>query len=162
MFQAIQTKYLGPTVQSLASDLYDAMVLKTRANGESFTSLKDGSPDWMQDVVRKAHGDFLPDDWRFAAIKHLASAVSEMDDADDADGYGEICDGAVSVYTGALTAWLASNIIRVGYCDQAHEELGAAANMSQALMQGQYFEYYETLTLLVSALQEHAADEGEA
>src|SRR5262245_19134289 len=69
-----------PTFQQLATALSRAFVRKTRDNGESFVSLPDGTPEWMIDLVHEAHGDMLPDDWRYRFVEMAADNFAESDD----------------------------------------------------------------------------------
>lgn len=136
-----------------AALLFEALERRTRPDGTQFYALKDGSPDWLPEAVHAAHGDMMPDDWRYATIRNLCSALSEdRDDLEDARS--EIVDGEVDVSTASLTAWLASSVHRLAYCDQAAEEFGKPEDMSKALMLGQYAEIDETFGLLVEALAE--------
>lgn len=145
--------YDNDKIRTYAALIFEAMERRKRDNGEGFYVLKVGSPDWMTDVIRAAHGDMLPDDWRYATIHNLCSALS--DDHDDIeDARGEIVDGAVDVYTSALTAWLASSVHRLAYCDQAAQEFGAPDNMTKALQFGQYAEIDEIFGQLVDALND--------
>jgi hypothetical protein len=66
-----------------------AFETRKRDNGDKYVALKDGSPEWMTDVCHKAHGDMLPDDWRY-------SFISEAVDYIDENGAGE-CDYCHSV-----------------------------------------------------------------
>lgn len=59
---------MSSTVQQLAAEAYGCFETAERQDGETFWRLKDGSPEWVTDLVLNAHGDFLPDDWRYACI----------------------------------------------------------------------------------------------
>ena len=143
--------------QTQAAAMFDAFERRTRDNGEAFYAFREGSPDWMSDVAHAAHGDLMPDDWRYGFIRQLCSAIADSDDLDDARG--EIVDGCVDVYTAQLTAWLASNVARLGYCDAAAEELGKPDTLCDWLKIGQYAEIDETFGQLIEAL-EQAPDSG--
>ena len=56
------------SIQKLAEQLSAAFETKKRNDGQEFVSLKDGSPEWMTDVIRATHGDKLPDDTVYAFI----------------------------------------------------------------------------------------------
>src|SRR6266516_1712460 len=110
------------TLESLAREAAGWFETAERPDGESFTRTKDGTPEWVTDLVREAHGDdFLPDDWRYATISDALNFLADDGDPDDA---GEFADQAVDVYTGARFAWLASNLNRAGYVDEAVAEFG--------------------------------------
>ena len=148
-----------PTIQETARQLYDAFETKTRANGDSFVSLKDGSPDWMADACHTAHGDMFPDDWRYRAIQDAAEHIANSDDPED-DRH-EFAD-SVDVYTSELHKWLSSNGYRSGYVDAAHEEMGMErGDIDAQLMLGQYHERDEVFGLLLAALETEMEDEDE-
>lgn len=126
----------------------------------AFTRRKDGAPQWTQDLVMDAHGDFLPDDWRYACIAAAAEAIAEHDTEEEAqDARGEFADGQVDVYTHARLAWLASNLNRPGYCDEAAAEFGSedtASDIVAMIGQGQYHEADEVYGLVLAGIIEQA------
>lgn len=152
------------TVQALAAKLAAAFETRNRDNGAEFVTLRDGAPEWMTEVIHAAHGDMLPDDWRYAAIKSLAEDISDASDVEDERH--EIVDGNVEIYTSRLTGWLASDIRRINYCDEAAEEYYGGApsredgGLIKLLQIGQYRELDEVFGLMLSALEE-IADEGD-
>lgn len=160
---------MSKSVPEYAGELAAAMETRTRggvevdedrngshaSEGVRFIALKEGSPDWMRDAVFAAHGDMLPDDWRYEAIQDAAEHISELSTMDYPEDEGEEWAYArVSVYTSNLLAWVGSNLSRVGYCDEgiATENGGLVSLMSA----GQYMELRETYDLLVGALRYHA------
>lgn len=149
------------TIKALAGELYRAFEAKTRDNGDAFYCLKDGSPEWMTDVIRAAHdnANMLPDDWRYAAI-HDAAGIIE--DADDLERAGDEFADDVDVYNGALLAWAASHLSRMAYCDEAMEDFGKPESLAQLLMWGQSRERREVFDQLVAALEGIADDEDES
>ncbi len=109
--------------------------------------LCDNAPQWAVDVVRKAHGDMMPDDWRYHVIRAACEYLSE-----DRDDDHEFADGQVDVYTSDRTAWLASSLDRVAYVVDAAADYGARPDPIDAIAQGQYAEAEEILDLVRSAL----------
>lgn len=151
------------TVQQLARELADAFEGTERANGDEIRILRDGSPEWMREVVHTAHGDMFPDDYRYEAIENAAEHIAEAEDPEE--GAHDFADGAVDVYNGARLAWLASHGDRAGYVDEAREEIGtdAEGGILGEIGRGQYFELIEVYGLVLQALTERAeADEAEA
>ena len=153
------------TVQALAGEAYSWFETARRATGdtetgpreegERYTRCKDGAPEWVTELVHDAHGDFLPDDWRYDAICSALEFISETDDPED--GASEWADSNVDVYTGARLAWLASNLNRAGYCVDAAGEYGSSATDIVAMIgQGQYAESREVFYAVLSALEERA------
>jgi len=147
-----------PTVQHLASRLASALEEATRESGETFLRLRPGSPGWMRDAVQAAHGDMMPEDWRYDFIRRAAWGIADADDLDDSF---EWADSAVDVYNSALCRWLASHSSRPGYCDEAREELGEARDIMNIIQWGQMAELREVWDLIVSALRDIAEDEDE-
>lgn len=148
-----------PTLQQLASQLFDAFEIRTRDNGDQFVALRDGSPEWMREACHAAHGDMLPDDWRYAAIRDAAAALAGGADPDDGH---EFADNAVEPYNADRIRWLASHLFRVDYCDEAAEEYGGEGGMIDRIGWGQYREASEVWALLVEALRDLEADDEDA
>ena len=109
------------------------MVYSHRQDGSSYWHLSDAAY-WqpirqeLQDVVRQAHRDELPNDWRFEAIYDLAVAMldASQDDADDgqnwdADRFADltygIADSLTPCGTAACAAWIAENPSRATFDD---------------------------------------------
>lgn len=124
-----------------------------REDGEEYVRTKDGRPEWVQELCYEAHGDMLPDDWRYARI---ADALEAIADADDVDAAGdEYADQAVDVYTGSRLAWLASHLSRPGYCDEAADELSeVSGGIIDLVGLGQYQEAREIFGLVLHQLEE--------
>ena len=110
------------TLQQLAREAAACFTTEQRPEGDSFVGLLDGSPDWVSELVRDAHGDMLPDHWRYASIE---SALDWIADANDpVDEQYEWADGNMDVYNRGRLAWLASYASRPSYCDDATSEMG--------------------------------------
>lgn len=129
-----------------------ALVKKTRDTGETFYTITDNAPSWIQDVCREAHGDFMPDDTRYEFI------VEALDAIIDNDGETDDIQLEADTYTRDLIAWLATSLKRVSYVDEAVSEFGIEASGDNPLISmlsaGQVLEKQETLNLLVSALDD--------
>lgn len=111
--------------------------------GEDIWTRTDDAPEWVEELTQKAHRDFLPDDWRYQFIVEALDAIAT--DGEDATVEADI-------YNGALYGWLASNVNRASYVDEATEELGHADTISQDIAQGQQAEREEVLGLVLSFL----------
>ena len=146
------------TVSELAGEAGGYFETAKRLNGDDFTRTKDGTPEWVKELVYKAHGDLLPDDWRYACVAAALEHLSD-EDADPDDGRHEFADAYVDVYTSALTAWLGSNVYRPGYCDEAAKELGSSdSDTLKRIQLGQYAEAEEVYGLVLEALEERAGE----
>lgn len=145
-----------PALHEIASEA--AQWFTTVKRGEdTIDTLKDGRPSWVQDLVREAHGGMMPDDWRYAAIRaaveHVSDSGAETErDLEDADH--EYADAQVDVYTSDRLAWLASNLNRPGYVDEAAAEFGtdADADTVDRIGRGQYMEAREVWGSVVRSL----------
>lgn len=151
------------TIQELARELSGALEHARRSSGEHEPGLdhyvrrKDGSPQWVADVCRAAHGALLPDDWRYEFIKDAAGALAE--NGGDLDAAQEaLNDGDHYVYTSQLTGWLHSSNSRFAYVDEDSELYNPDANMTTRLACGIGAEQRETLGLVYRALEEIVDD----
>lgn len=114
--------------------------------------LKDGTPEWVRDVVRHAHGDMFPDDWKCEFAYQALNALAEREDPDDARD-----DLEADVYTWDRLQWLSSSLDRSYYVDQAVKEFGVDErnfDVINAIGMGQIAEKEEVLGLVREALEE--------
>jgi len=143
------------TISTIAAEMYEAFESFKRDGSETtIYKLRDGSPDWMTDVVYDAHGDMFPEDWRYEAIMDAVSHIADADveTADDLDSH-EFAESAVDVYTHDRLRWLASHLDRVGYVDDAVEQLGhSEQGIVGDIGGGQYLEYSEVFGSVAQAL----------
>jgi hypothetical protein len=139
------------SVQDLARDALRSFETATREDGSSYVRRTSDAPEWLQELVFTAHGDMLPNDWRYACIAAACEAIAESDDPED-DAH-EFADSYVDVYTASLYEWLGSNLTRQGYCDDAREEFGPADDLVSQIMQGQYMEALEVYGLVLAELE---------
>lgn len=146
------------TISTLATEAYDWFEsFKRDGSDETIYRTKDGAPEWLRDLVHEAHGDMLPDDWRYEAIMDALSHIGDTDaeTADDLDDEShEFADGHVDVYNAARAEWLASHLARGGYVDQAIDD--GLADPSQGVYQligvGQYVELEEVFASVRQSL----------
>lgn len=150
---------MSDIIAALAGEAYDAFEHKTRDNGDAFTCLKDDAPEWVHDLVREAHGDMFPDDWRYAAIRSALGAIHDAEPSDLDDYASEWADSNVDTYNGSRAHWLASNLSRAGYVDEAvedfgHHEYGVYGDIGL----GQYRESEEIFQSIAQSLTERMGD----
>ena len=139
------------TISEKAREAVGCFETATRDDGTTFDRIRDGSPEWVTDLARAAHGDMLPDDWRYATIRSALEFIAEADDPED--GAGEWTDSEVDVYSGARLTWLSSHLSRPGYCDQARDEMGVEGlDIIEQAGLGQYMEASEVYGLVLEAL----------
>lgn len=113
------------TIKCLAKELFDQLELKTRIDGTDFFSLKSHEK-WMIDVCRKAHGEFMPNDYVYKAIVEAldcilgASGESESDIKESVFANNQI---EAEIYNNDLLAWVSNNLYFAQYVDTALTEL---------------------------------------
>ena len=146
------------TVQELASEAYACFETAKRPDGAEYVRVKDETPDWVSELVYKAHGgDFLPDDWRYATIRSALAFIGD-DATEPEDEAGDFADTQANAYTGELIAWLGSNLRRVGYVDDARQEYGGDfTSVLDEIAAGQYTEAREVYELVLDALKSRAS-----
>jgi hypothetical protein len=154
------------SLQSLAVEAYACFEQARRATGDTATGpredgerywrCKDGTPAWVRDLVHAAHGNMLPDDWRYAAIAAALEYLADSDvDSDDWQDASDFADGYVDIYNHDRATWLGSHSYRPGYVDDACEEYGTApdASIMDRIGAGQYREASEVFSSVVSSLE---------
>ena len=146
-------------MQEFARIASAAFERRERADGETFVALTDDAPEWVQPIVMDAHGEFLPEDWRYACIEAAFDAIADCgEDEEQGDVGQQFADGYVDVYTGARLQWLASNLNRQGYVDSAREEFGPRESIVEDVGMGQYVEALEVFNLVWEGLAEVVED----
>jgi hypothetical protein len=149
-------------IYELAGFAYGQFEQRERSNGDTFTCLKDGAPEWLTELIRDAHGEFLPDDWRYDCIRAALGWIHDVEPEDVEDSH-EFADSYVDIYSVARLAWLASDLRRVTYVDNAVEEWGAnggdAGDTVDRIGLGQYLEASEVYSSVVSSLQARLDEE---
>ncbi|MGH6629302.1 MAG: hypothetical protein ACREB3_06195 [Burkholderiales bacterium] len=140
---------------------------KTRDKGEKFWTLKNGRPQWAQDMVQEAHDTgggnlMLPDDWRYESI---VDALDRIQDASDDADLDELADEIeADVYNADLLKWLSSHLERAGYVDEAVNNLGwdKDGGIFRAIQAGQIAEkrevYFSVLATLRERIEEVAGE----
>lgn len=140
-------------VRGLARAMAARFTRKTRDDGSEFTALTDAADEWMRDVVREAHADMFPNDWRYDAIASAVEFIADEEDYDDR--IDEWVDGACDMYSSDLIAWLASSGYREGYVQEARDEFGdAGESIYDEIVRGQWVEAREVFGLVERALEE--------
>jgi len=103
------------TVQSVAAE---ANAFLYRDTQQDKVLPQKYAPQWFTDLCHHAHGDMLPDDWRYEFIQDALNALEN-----DGDENGPDIDNLYP-YTADRLNWLASRLDRHGYCDEAAEDMG--------------------------------------
>lgn len=132
------------SIEDKAKEALGWLVSDKAREGKTF--LRDGAPERVIDLVREAHGDFLPDDYRYEYIKESLELIAQ--DVEDAEESLE-----ADTYNADLLKWVSSNLNRMAYVDQALEECKCAF-LGEYLAIGQLTERQEVFTLVLSSLEE--------
>ena len=106
------------TIQELADYAYGFFHKVTKPTGEIWV-YKDNTPEWIKEMTRAAHAEMGPDDWKY---EFVVEALAHISDASDEDVESPQLEP--DAYTGELLAWLASNLNRPFYVDEAVHEFG--------------------------------------
>ena len=119
------------TIQTLATEVAQQFETATRPDGTRYVCRKNEhrAEDWIQDMIRAAHGDMLPDDYVYQYASDALDAIAEGDE----DGEYSILEP--DVYTRDLLNWVGSDLNRVAYVDEAISE--GAETLFDALTRGQ-------------------------
>jgi hypothetical protein len=143
------------TIQKLAEEYHALFVLGKRGDGTEYWHIprEERTPE-LTELCHKAHGDMLPDDWRYSFIVEALALISES--ANPRDERLE-----ADIYTHELTSWLHSRADRHGYCDEFRDEFGEPDNTFNLLQGGQYMEKQEVYHSVLSSLESMLEDEEE-
>lgn len=122
-------------------------LIRCNENEEIYT-LEDNTPPELRNLVREAHGDFLPDDFRYKTILDALYAFADCELNQDLYEIQLEPD----IYNHDLLKWLSSNLRRASYCDEAIAEFGLEKIETMTLIAyGQQMEKDE----IVNSVREH-------
>ena len=140
------------TVQELAKLARCAFTLETREDGSEYWTHNRCAPEWIGELCNTAHGDMLPDDYRYKFIVHALDELEEVEDLDEAGHQWEF-----EPYLSRLAHWLGSHNHRFSYCDDWAEEIGFAniKDTYHLLAGGHLQERLEVLDLVRGSLEAH-------
>lgn len=130
------------SIQARAGTAYGLLEDATRGDGTPYVRTVEGAPGWVTELVREAHGDMLPDDWRYATIREALGAIHDAPALVADELADEFADDA-DVYNADLLAWVGSHGLRGAYVDEAREEIGEPRDFYHGLQMGQYLERRE-------------------
>ncbi len=114
---------LNREVIGLAEQYRPLFEKRERSEGEEYFRLSDDAPEELESLVQEAHGDFLPDDWRYRLIWEALISLEEAEPEDEPleDLYQWI---EADTYTSDLLKWFGSNSRRIAYVDEARDHFG--------------------------------------
>lgn len=137
-------------VRKLAAEAYGFLEWGDRGDGTKYIYRKDGSPEWLKDLCRAAHGDSFPDDWIYEQIANCLESILDNDCEDEAL---EDAESAIDVYSSDLLDWARG---RGWYVDDAIRD--GARTLDAAIMQGQQTMIGEIFDSIVTFLSNMAED----
>ena len=140
------------TIQDKAREALEYLSTATRDDGSIFVHTVGDVPEWVTTLLYEAHGGFMPDDHKYSLIFDALVHISDSDDPED--DHSEFADNAVDVYTMAKFRWLASDLRRQGYVDDAVSEFGLEYDgLDRLIGMGQYMEANEVYGSVLRSLE---------
>lgn len=139
---------VGAELQEIAKRILNQFESGQRNDGSEFISFKDGTPEWMINIVHEAHGDMMPDDYKYRFSHDAIDWIAEGNDPESPNIEAD-------PYTGELIKWLGSHVgDRPNYVDEAVEEYGHSdQGLVGDLMSGQAKEKDEVYHIVLQELQ---------
>ncbi len=104
-------------LHELAAHANKYFIPKKRDSGEKFWAMKSRHPVWVKEMVHAAHGDMMPDDYKYEFVVDTLDAIEEETDPDEPNLESDI-------YYSGLNRWFASHVERAGYVDEAVADFG--------------------------------------
>ena len=103
----------------------------------------------LDELVRKAHGDLLPDDFCYEIIYEALYAFADCTSDDELYEVTLEAD----IYYHQLLKWLSSNLKRIDYCNEARAEFGLQdTDLMTLVTYGQQMEKDEIVALVRESL----------
>lgn len=142
-------------IQELALEYSELFKIQTRNNGREFLVCEVDDCHPLKDIIRKAHGEMLPDDYKYKFVHEALVNISNAADLDEVQ-----CEP--DIYDHELLAWLSSNLSRVAYVDVAMLDNGHSKNgLMGDIAMGQWAKKSEVLSIVINEL-ENLVKESEA
>jgi hypothetical protein len=136
------------TIQELAKEYLNYFDQKEGENGLSTYTWKDEAPQELRGLIQEAHGDMMPNDYKYNFVVESLEAIAEdREDSIEAD-----------IYNRDLLNWLSSHLDRPAYCDQYVEEYGGIDTKNFSIINlissGQHLEKLEVYHSVLRSLEE--------
>jgi hypothetical protein len=64
---------------------FETVQRTTDGESQTIVKLKESAPEWLRDAVREAHGDMLPDDYKFSMAQEACETIAEVGEFSDMD-----------------------------------------------------------------------------
>ena len=140
---------MATKIQDLAAHFEAEFVTGTREDGTRFLKCKDSENETLTQLIYDAHGEMLPDDYRYEFIHDALAAIAEYENPEEAIEAVE-----ADIYTQDLTAWLHSRNDRVNYLSEVQEEFGPLEDGFQLLAAAQHKEKTEVFYSVLQSLRD--------
>lgn len=128
----------------------------TEKNALELIVLRNGSPQWMTDVLSEARGDEFPTNWAHNTIETLLDQITDLDEdsryRDIEEKIYEMTDNLADTDLTKLLAWLQSDLTRAQYVNEALEEL-PGKDLNTILANGQQLQIERIAYHLIHALR---------
>jgi len=141
--------------------LSSCLVNATRDDGSEYRMLREDCPmhDDLQHVVRECHRGELPNDWRFELIYDLCHGLLEYSEPEPEpwseerylDVLPEVADHLTDIHTASLLQWLADDVSRIAFEDDAYAE--GCNDIADLAQKRQYEEIELTGSTLLEGLE---------
>lgn len=115
--------------------------------------MKEDRPDWVYEMVKIAHGNYLPDDFKYEFIVETLFTLSENTEMEIDDLLDQI-EG--DIYNSDLLKWVSSNLERADYINEAQESfsLKQDTDFYDRIRCGQILEKQEVSQMIFHHLEE--------
>ena len=135
-------------------------LIKEILKGMEYKDIRSGiwinTNDTYQEFFHFAHGDMLPDDFRYKMIHDVLCNMDE-DDEDPID----MLESLIPINSSDLLAWISSNLNRIGYCDDYQDQYDGSALKLTEIITGGYFEELQEVYELINEWIDEKSEEDE-
>jgi hypothetical protein len=133
------------TIQELATQYASWFETAKRGDDTDFLRLKTEDEN-IRDLIHSAHGNMMPDDFKYQFIHEALEAISECDEDIENILLEPDC------YSKDLLKWVSSNLTRASYVDEVVDQYGYE-NFYNCLMLAQSEEKQQVLYSVRASLE---------
>ena len=145
-------------IKSLAREASENFERKKRG-GKEIVVLKVGRPEWVCDLVQKAHDGMFPDDYRYEDVWDILNILADL--GSDVETFCDLCDLSYHVMEclptknmPELAEWLNSHTSRESYCDEILQNCGGGIDtLWEVLSDARELELREVAETVIQFLQ---------